>query len=366
MKKFWIFHYRKINPLFFVGLLFLYFPFYYAQYSSFPLLYIGMTLGFAFFYVSLLYTDHPGYSCLAWFYLIAYIFSSISLANPLQTLFIFNLSNLISWHYKDEGWNYRTISYAISIGVIFIWSFLAPIAIEVKVALFILHLFGLALLFGNLAEVKKEKLAAKMRQQNESINLLLAENERNRISQDLHDTLGHVFAMMAIKAELAQTLIQQDLKDQALKEVRDLQQISKQSMADVRQLVEQVKTHTIHQELQILQQMLELAQIQLTIEGHALADSLSTHKQTLVSMILRELANNLIKHSQAHNCSLLFTQRENKICLTYQDDGVGFQNLTGTELHSIRKRLIPIKGDIQFVSLANPTQVDIQIPLEED
>ncbi|WP_160333335.1 sensor histidine kinase [Streptococcus danieliae] len=366
MKKFWIFHYRKINPLFFVGLLFLYFPFYYAQYSSSPLLYIGMTLAFAVLYISLLYTDHPGYSCLAWFYLISYIFSGFFFANPLQTLFIFNLSNLISWHYKDESWNYRTISYAISIGVIFIWSILAPIAIEVKVASIILHLFGLALLFGNLAEMKKEKMEAKMRQQNESINLLLAENERNRISQDLHDTLGHVFAMMAIKAELAQTLIQQDLKDQALQEVRDLQQISKQSMADVRKLVEQVNTHTIHQELQILQQMLELAQIQLTIEGQELANSLSPHKQTLVSMILRELANNLIKHSQAQICNLLFTQNQKHICLTYQDNGIGFQKFTGTELHSVRKRLIPIKGDIHFVSLANPTQINIQIPLEED
>ena len=33
--------------------------------------------------------------------------------------------------------------------------------------------------------------------------MLLAENERNRIGRDLHDTLGHVFAAMTLKTELA-------------------------------------------------------------------------------------------------------------------------------------------------------------------
>lgn len=40
-------------------------------------------------------------------------------------------------------------------------------------------------------------------EKNRTINLLLAENERNRIGRDLHDTLGHVFAAMTLKTELA-------------------------------------------------------------------------------------------------------------------------------------------------------------------
>ena len=33
-----------------------------------------------------------------------------------------------------------------------------------------------------------------MEEQNRTINILSAENERNRIGRDLHDTLGHTFA----------------------------------------------------------------------------------------------------------------------------------------------------------------------------
>ena len=36
----------------------------------------------------------------------------------------------------------------------------------------------------------------------------LAENERNRIGRDLHDSLGHTFAMLSVKTELAQQFLQ--------------------------------------------------------------------------------------------------------------------------------------------------------------
>ena len=41
-------------------------------------------------------------------------------------------------------------------------------------------------------------------EQNAQLNLFMAENERNRIGHDLHDSLGHTFAMLSVKAELAQ------------------------------------------------------------------------------------------------------------------------------------------------------------------
>ena len=39
---------------------------------------------------------------------------------------------------------------------------------------------------------------------------MIAEQERNRIGQDLHDTLGHVFASLSVKSELAAKLIDKD------------------------------------------------------------------------------------------------------------------------------------------------------------
>ncbi|MGC4375142.1 sensor histidine kinase, partial [Streptococcus suis] len=155
-------------------------------------------------------------------------------------------------------------------------------------------------------------------------NLLLAENERNRIGQDLHDTLGHVFAMLSVKAELVQTLLEHDQVDQAKKEVADLQTLAKDSMQEVRQIVQSLKQHTVTEELQILQQMLDLAGVDLVVLGGEIAEQLSLPVQNKLAMVLRELANNLLKHSQASKCRLVFEKDQQELVLHYEDNGVGF------------------------------------------
>lgn len=55
-----------------------------------------------------------------------------------------------------------------------------------------------------IAKNKEKKIA----EQNQYINILSAENERNRIGRDLHDSLGHTFAMMTLKTELALKLLE--------------------------------------------------------------------------------------------------------------------------------------------------------------
>ena len=47
-------------------------------------------------------------------------------------------------------------------------------------------------------------------EKNKYINTLIAEQERQRIGQDLHDTLGHVFVSLSLKSELAYKLIDKD------------------------------------------------------------------------------------------------------------------------------------------------------------
>ena len=49
-----------------------------------------------------------------------------------------------------------------------------------------------------------------LEEKNKYINVLIAEQERNRIGQDLHDTLGHVFASLTLKSELATKLLDTD------------------------------------------------------------------------------------------------------------------------------------------------------------
>ncbi|HWS36745.1 MAG TPA: histidine kinase [Actinoplanes sp.] len=58
-------------------------------------------------------------------------------------------------------------------------------------------------------------------------------DERNRIAADLHDILGHSLTVVAVKAELAQRLLDVDL-DRARTELRDLEVLARDALADVR------------------------------------------------------------------------------------------------------------------------------------
>ena len=55
-------------------------------------------------------------------------------------------------------------------------------------------------------------------------------------------------------------------------------------------------------------------------------------------------------------------KNEEKLVLDIQDDGCGFQKLTGQELHSIRERLSAMSGTLEILSSQDPTQIRIELP----
>ena len=191
----------------------------------------------------------------------------------------------------------------------------------------------------------EEALAEK----NRTINILSAENERNRIGRDLHDTLGHTFAMMSLKTELALKQMDKEQYDAARKNLEELNQISRDSMYEVREIVNKLKYRTVAEELLELELLFDLSDIVL-----------SPVIQSTLSMVLRELANNVIKHSQADSCQIRL-RRDHGIVLEFEDDGCGFKEVTGQELHSIRERLSLVDGDLEILSQSHPTIIRVHL-----
>ena len=200
----------------------------------------------------------------------------------------------------------------------------------------------------------------KMEEANRTINILSAENERNRIGRDLHDTLGHTFAMMSLKTELALKQMDKEQYDAARKNLEELNQISRDSMYEVREIVNQLKYRTVAEELLELERLFDLSDIVLAVDSSLDLDSLSPVSQSTLSMVLRELANNVIKHSQADSCQIRLS-RNHGIVLEFEDDGCGFEEVTGQELHSIRERLSLVDGDLEILSQSHPTIIRVHL-----
>ncbi len=209
------------------------------------------------------------------------------------------------------------------------------------------------------SEEQREKIA----EQNQYINILSAENERNRIGRDLHDSLGHTFAMMTLKTELALKLLEKRNYDKVQKELSELNHISHQSMSEVRQIVSNLKYRTVVEEIDELYRLFQLSNIKLTVVNKLETSQLSPVTQSTITMILKELSNNIVKHAEADSVELSLVRQGATINIEMIDNGCGFTNLDGDELHSIQERLTIVEGTLTILSRSKPTH--IQVVLKE-
>ena len=178
-----------------------------------------------------------------------------------------------------------------------------------------------------------EELKADHAKQNAQINLLLAENERHRIGRDLHDSLGHTFAMLSVKADLADQFLALGQVEKAQEQVQEIQAISQESMHQVREIVENLKQRTLARELETVKQMLEVAQIKVEIQNELDTASISPILESALAMVSLELATNMIKHAKATQALLSYRSTETGVEMVAEDNGIGFDKVSDKDLH---------------------------------
>ena len=59
-------------------------------------------------------------------------------------------------------------------------------------------------------------------------------------------------------------------------------------------------------------------------------------------------------------------EKEGKIVVEIEDNGVGFEKTFGDELKSIRDRLLLVKGNVQILSPRKPTLIQAELGLKEN
>ena len=361
-----MFHpYKRSDLLFYVGFVFMIFPIggvfwtdYYPAWTLLP------SVLFALAYLTIIHIKDQYSKLIAvlWFYLLVYIVYMTLAINGSMMWFFFFLTNLLTYRFKDDFKHYRFISTLIGLLVATGSGLLRSDNLINKIFPIAVLFFILVIYFVQKKGLKEDEIKEKIYQQNKTINLLAAENERNRIGRDLHDSLGHTFAMMTLKTELALKQLDKENLTAVRKELEELNQISKKSMKDVRQLVNNLKYRTVTEELDNIREMFALSGIELEVENSITTNQLSPVIQSSMTMILRELTTNIIKHAKASHCQISL-QRTGKIIIQVTDNGQGFPPLTGQELHSIKERLQLVKGQVDILSPANPTS--IRVILEE-
>lgn len=125
--------------------------------------------------------------------------------------------------------------------------------------------------------------------------------ERLRFAQELHDTLGQHLAAMSLKSEVALALATRG-DDRLEDELRELQQLARTSMSQMREVVQGYRSINLATEVDGARSLLDDARITLRVHGTA-GDVPASHRD-LAAWLVREATTNVLRHSDATTVDL--------------------------------------------------------------
>ena len=84
-----------------------------------------------------------------------------------------------------------------------------------------------------------------------------------------------------------------------------------------------------------------------------MADTVSEIKKTTLYRVLQELMTNMKKHSQANIVVVVFSQKNKKVTINYNDNGIGTTLKKHNGLQNVENRIQSVNGTITFTSTVN-------------
>lgn len=148
---------------------------------------------------------------------------------------------------------------------------------------------------------------------------LAIEQERLRVSRDLHDMLGCSLSTITVKGELAYRLIPEEY-ERAREEVRDVLRASRRAMADVRSLARGHVALSLATELRTVESL--LAALGIRLERHVEDGELPASVDVLLATVLREGLTNILRHTGARTCRIHVRREEGHVRFVLWNDGV--------------------------------------------
>lgn len=218
-------------------------------------------------------------------------------------------------------------------------------------------------------EHRVEERTAQMVEQKQQLAVL---EERQRIARELHDSITQALFTLTITLESAQAFLKKDAARVPVL-VERAQHIGKTALAETRALIANLRPVALEQRGLVDALRGEFAA--LTARNGAKIDfqtddsfTLSPAREDACYRIALEAVNNAVKHAHARRVAVRLQTADDKIALTVQDDGVGFDanaEYTGHfGLKTMRERARALGGNVTIESVRGQgTTVLAEIPM---
>lgn len=196
-------------------------------------------------------------------------------------------------------------------------------------------------------------------------------NQRNQISEDMHDDLSSSLAALRFYMQDMQTRIASGNAQQILS---DINQEMDGIYFRARDYMHNLKTNSfgsinLYEFLESLQAKFSSKtslQLKLDVNRDELNRRLDMRKTTQLYYILQEAISNVIKHSNASELYISVKMEQDNCLFDIMDNGTGFDDaaiLHGMGLQNIRKRIDNLAGIFQLNSGQSGTHLSGSFPL---
>lgn len=214
------------------------------------------------------------------------------------------------------------------------------------------------------AQVRRSRNQLLLKQ--EEVEHLARIAERERISRDMHDLLGHSLSLITLKAELAGRLLERD-PAACRQEIKDIEASARHALAEVRSAVSGYRETGFAHELERARAALAAAGVTLHADAPVLA--LPATAENVLALALREAVTNILRHAGATRCEVSLGLQDGLIVFRIRDNGKSLGDagagavVQGNGLRGMQERVAQLGGwlGMQF---EQGMSLELRLPME--
>ncbi|MCI0768401.1 sensor histidine kinase [Bacillus sp. TL12] len=240
--------------------------------------------------------------------------------------------------------------------------------------------YGIGLFLGRMTIVNNanKELIASIEEKNKDLEYyskkieeLTIKEERNRISQDLHDTVGHIFTSVITSLDALPFLYQADKKE-AEKSIKEISDLARNGLNDVRKTIHHMSPMNQQTLVESVKELIAdfmkhtSTDIKLNVEG----DENKVNERVKFTIIrsIQEGLTNAKRHGQATFIKVNISFKQEELIVLIEDNGNGCNELNlGFGLRSMKDRISALTGTVNFNSkLNNGMRITCNIPIAKD
>lgn len=202
------------------------------------------------------------------------------------------------------------------------------------------------------------------------------EEERRRLSREMHDGPAQMLANIMLRSEIVDRTFKKGNVKSAVMEMRNVRAMIRESLYEVRRIIYDLRPMALD-DLGLIPTIkkyistLEDQHPNIRFKYHSSNERLHSHYEVALFRLIQEAIQNAIKHAEAEQIIVQLEITKKEAIATITDNGKGFEQSEKKEksfgIIGMHERVEILGGDIKINSkIGTGTKISIVIPIEKN